>query len=108
MGSHPDWPKEKRGSNLPRIFLTHTPDYYQWGIEHQADLILAGHNHGGQIRLPLIGPVYSPAKTGTRYASGTYSSGKTVLHVSQGLSGQHPLRYHCLPEVTKLVLCSKK
>lgn len=105
MGTHPDWSCEKQNCDTFRLFLTHTPDYYQWGINHAADLILAGHNHGGQICLPLIGPVYSPARTGTRYAGGTFSAGATVMHVSRGISGQHPLRYHCLPEVTKLVLC---
>ncbi|MCA9042095.1 MAG: metallophosphoesterase, partial [Planctomycetaceae bacterium] len=65
MSHHPHWTKEKQKPERLRIFLTHTPDYYQWGIDHQSDLILAGHNHGGQIRIPLIGPVYSPAKTGT-------------------------------------------
>ncbi|QDU79068.1 putative metallophosphoesterase [Polystyrenella longa] len=107
MNGHPDWPTEKRDPKTLRIFLTHTPDYYQWGVKHSADLVLAGHNHGGQIRIPLIGPVYSPSKTGTRYAAGTFSSGKTVMHVSRGVSGQHPLRFHCKPEVTKLMLCAQ-
>jgi predicted MPP superfamily phosphohydrolase len=66
--------------------------------------MLAGHNHGGQIRFPLIGPLISPSKWGTRYASGVFAEGNTIMHVSRGLSGEHPYRWNCPPELAKLVL----
>lgn len=108
MGAHPDWNREA-GSEVPfRLLLSHSPDHIKWAREHEVDLMLSGHNHGGQIRLPLIGPVYSPSRTGCRYASGTFEVGSTVLHVSRGISGQHPYRWNCMPEITELILTCKQ
>ncbi len=87
-----------------RLCLSHTPDNYAWARRHGMDLVLAGHNHGGQIRFPVIGSVLVPSRYGRRYDCGTFCEGGTVMHVSRGLGGQHPLRYGCRPEVTKLVL----
>src|SRR5262249_4631012 len=64
----------------------------------------AGHNHGGQIRFPVIGSVFVPSRYSRRYDCGTFYEPPTVLHVSPGLGGQEPVRYNCRPEVTKLVL----
>jgi hypothetical protein len=50
--------------------------------------------------------VLSPSWHGARHASGTFDLPPTVLHVSRGLSGVHPLRYACPPEVTRLMLLS--
>ena len=41
---------------------------------------------------------------GVRYASGVFEAGETLLHVSRGVSGYHPLRWRCRPELTQLVL----
>lgn len=90
-----------------RILLSHTPDNIAQARRQQVDLMLSGHNHGGQIRLPVIGPVYCPSRFGCHYAEGLYFESPTLLHVSRGLSGRHPLRYRCLPEITKLVLRKK-
>jgi uncharacterized protein len=66
--------------------------------------MLAGHNHGGQIRLPLIGPLITPSIFGSRYAGGLYHESPTLLHVSRGIAGVHPLRFNCPPELALLVL----
>jgi predicted MPP superfamily phosphohydrolase len=87
-----------------RLLLSHTPDNIRWAQKHQVDLMLAGHNHGGQIRLPLVGSVFSPSRYGRRYDMGTFFEPPTLLHVSRGLGGQHPVRYNCRPEVAKLIL----
>ncbi|HEV3263827.1 MAG TPA: metallophosphoesterase [Gemmataceae bacterium] len=87
-----------------RLCLSHTPDNLSWARRHGIDLMLAGHNHGGQVRFPVIGSVYVPSRHGRRYDCGTFHEPPTLLHVSRGLAGQHPLRYNCRPEVTKLVL----
>jgi predicted MPP superfamily phosphohydrolase len=72
------------------------------------DIVLAGHTHGGQIILPVVGPVYSPSLSGCRFPSGLYSSGTTVMHVSRGLAGMHPIRFGSRPEITRLVLRSSR
>jgi len=66
--------------------------------------MLSGHVHGGQIRLPWIGSILVPSRYGRRYDCGTFAEAPTLLHVSRGVSGEHPLRYHCKPEVTLLTL----
>jgi predicted MPP superfamily phosphohydrolase len=87
-----------------RLCLSHTPDNIGWARRHGIDLMLAGHVHGGQIRLPLIGSVVIPSRYGRRYDCGTFDESPTVLHVSRGLGGDQPLRFHCRPEVSKLIL----
>jgi predicted MPP superfamily phosphohydrolase len=87
-----------------RLCLSHTPDNIRWAQEHKIDLMLAGHTHGGQIRFPIVGSLLVPSRYGRRYDCGTFSEPPTVMHVSRGLAGQHPVRYLCRPEVTRIVL----
>jgi predicted MPP superfamily phosphohydrolase len=87
-----------------RLCLSHSPDHIAWARDHGVDLMLAGHVHGGQVRLPGIGSLVVPSRYGRKYDGGTYDEAPTVLHVSRGLSGQEPLRINCRPEVTKLIL----
>lgn len=89
-----------------RLLLAHTPDQLDWARSHSIDLMLAGHTHGGQVRLPWLGPVVAPSLYGVRHASGTFFLEPTLLHVSRGIAGTKPLRYNCLPELAKLVLCA--
>jgi predicted MPP superfamily phosphohydrolase len=87
-----------------RLCLSHTPDNLPWARRAGIDLMLSGHVHGGQIRFPLFGSVLVPSLYGRRYDCGVFDEPPTVLHVSRGLSGDQPLRYRCLPEVTLLTL----
>jgi hypothetical protein len=84
-------PRDESGLPL-RILLAHAPDQFAWACRHDFDLILAGHNHGGQVRLPVLGAILAPSLSGTRYASGAFCRGNSVLHVS------------CPPEIALLVL----
>jgi predicted MPP superfamily phosphohydrolase len=87
-----------------RLCLSHTPDNIRWARRAGVDLMLSGHVHGGQIRFPVFGSVLVPSLYGRRYDCGTFAEVPTLLHVSRGLSGDHPLRYGCRPEVTLLTL----
>ena len=73
-----------------RLLLSHSPDLLpraaRWGI----DLMLSGHNHGGQIRLPVIGPVFMPSLYSRRFDRDFFRAGPTLLHVSQGVAGRAP------------------
>jgi uncharacterized protein len=86
------------------ILLSHSPDQLPWARRHGFQLMLAGHTHGGQIRLPGLGPIICPSRYGVWYASGVFDRPPTLLHVSRGLSGVHPLRFNCPPELTLLEL----
>lgn len=98
-------------STLPaaafRLLLSHSPDQIQWARAHHMDLMLAGHTHGGQIQLPLFGPVYCPSWYDTRYANGLFWEDPTMLVVSRGVSGREPLRISCRPEISRLTLVSR-
>ncbi len=100
MGDHPEWSAD----DSFRLLLSHTPDNLPRARRERVDLMLSGHVHGGQVVLPIFGPVYAPSKYGVKYAGGVYHEPPTLLHVSRGLSGRHPLRFRCRPEVTRLVL----
>lgn len=91
-----------------RVLLSHSPDQLRWSRRNNFDLMLAGHNHGGQIRLPWIGPIVAPSRYGVKYASGLFYEPPTLLHVSRGVAGLHPIRLNCRPEITRLVLRSKR
>lgn len=102
LGHNPDFTPV--GDSDFRILLSHSPDTFDWAVAQDVDLVLAGHNHGGQVQLPVIGPVYSPSRYGVKYAGGTFAQGKTLLHVSRGLAGRHPLRLNCRPELVQIRL----
>lgn len=87
-----------------RLLLSHTPDEYAWARENRFDLMLAGHNHGGQIRLPLFGALITPSRFGCRYAGGLYDERPTLMHVSRGIAGLHSVRFNCPPELALLTL----
>lgn len=87
-----------------RLCLSHTPDNLPWCKRHGVRLMLSGHVHGGQIRLPLLGSVFVPSMYGRRYDMGVFQEGPTILHVSRGLAGKEPLRFRCSPQVTRIVL----
>lgn len=94
-------------ANLPegfRLLISHTPDNIAWARQHGIRLMLSGHNHGGQVRLPIIGSMFVPSKYSRRYDMGTFYRAPTLLHVNRGLGGKEPIRVRCRPQVTRLIL----
>lgn len=87
-----------------RLLLSHSPDQLRWARRNGIELMLAGHTHGGQGRLPLVGPILSPSIYGSRYASGDFYQAPTTMHVTRGLGGVHLLRINCRPELSLLTL----
>lgn len=95
---------EKQDEGVLRIGVSHSPDQIPWARRRKHDLLLAGHTHGGQIRVPGIGPLVSPSRHGSRFASGVFFLAPTLVHVSRGVAGTHPVRWWCKPEVSVLEL----
>jgi hypothetical protein len=89
------------GRQQLKVLLTHNPDIVEEVNGVGLDLVLAGHTHGGQVRLPLIGPLVVPSIYGTRYACGLFDFGKTKMYVNRGLGVvPPPVRFLVRPEIT--------
>ena len=87
-----------------RILLAHYPLVVENIKEGAYDLILSGHGHGGQVRLPFIGALIVPYGV-NGYQVGTYSTPAGRLHVSSGLGTYYlPVRFFCRPEITLIEL----
>jgi hypothetical protein len=92
------------------ILLAHEPDYADRVARQVApksvDLQLSGHSHGGQVRLPLMRPLYLP-ELAKKYISGLYKIGPLTLYTNSGLGTVGvPVRWNCPPEITLLTLRS--
>ncbi len=92
----------------PVIYLVHEPDYIDIFRNHPrfplVDLMLSGHSHGGQIRLPLVGPLVLPPM-GKLYSEGLYRFGKLQLYVNRGIGTVGvPFRLNCPAEITHFTL----
>lgn len=92
---------EDAAGKSPRILLSHHPDYLDLYSRLNYDLVLSGHVHGGQIRLPGIGPLYAPGQGFLpTYGGGRYKKGHTTMVVSRGLGGtSFPIRINNPPEI---------
>lgn len=86
-----------------RLLLNHNPDAKVMLRSHDWDLMLCGHTHGGQLRLPLIGAPYAPVRD-KRYIHGLHSWENRWLHITSGVGNLHGVRFNCRPEVTVLTL----
>jgi predicted MPP superfamily phosphohydrolase len=95
---------EDAPAGIFRLLLSHTPDHLAWAARHKVDLMFAGHVHGGQVCLPVFGPLVMPSRHGRSLDRGWFQQGKTQLYVSKGLGGTHPVRWNCPPEVMLLTL----
>ena len=81
----------------PSVLLTHSPDVY-YDIKQPVDLILAGHVHGGQVRLPKA--IIVPSKYGTKFACGDFNETGNRMIVTKGLGTSIlPLRFNAVPEI---------
>ncbi len=95
-----------RPPGVPVLLLSHNPDILPQ-VPPSVGLTLCGHTHGGQIRLPLVGPVITSSRYGRRFVSG-WVEGPARGYVSRGLGvTQLPLRLACPPELTALTLSPK-
>jgi hypothetical protein len=94
--------------NEPIILLCHGPDYADHLLALPAgqavDLMLSGHSHGGQIRLPFLGALVLPPM-GRKYIEGWFRLGDLQLYVNRGIGTVGvPFRFDCPPEITVLTL----
>ncbi len=108
------------GADLPRamhgvprdtatLLLSHNPAIIEEAAELRIPLVLSGHTHGGQVRLPLIGCVYGRSDEKMRFKKGRDRLGRTQIYVSRGLGTVVlPVRYGCPSEIPHFVLESRR
>lgn len=89
---------------VPCLGLSHHPDVIDLLGGRRVDLLLCGHTHGGQIRVPFFGSIVVPSRHEARYASGFHREERVLMYVSRGIGAIPPLRILCRPEVATFVL----
>ncbi len=91
-------------AGAPIIALTHSPDVFP-RVPKRVTLTLAGHTHGGQVRLPLLGAPVVPSRYGQRYAQGLSVEDGHALFVTTGIGTSIlPVRFGVPPEIVILTL----
>lgn len=95
-----------------QILLYHSPELAPQAAEHGLALYLCGHTHGGQVRLPFIGPVFTSSQLGRRFVMGLYRVGRMSLYVSRGVGleglSMPRIRFLAPPEVTLVTIMSPR
>jgi uncharacterized protein len=89
------------------VLLAHDPNQAERARRtyDRVDLVLSGHTHGGQVRVPWLGAVRNPAERGDLYQEGLRRRPWTQVYVSRGIGTVHlPIRFLCRPEVAVLRL----
>ncbi len=111
---HPDLdlaaPRGLQSAQEPVILLAHEPDYADRVVRHGGvDLMVSGHTHGGQVRLPIVGAPYLPP-LGRKFAEGFFRLQNGVqLYVNRGIGTVGiPFRFDCRPELTVFTLRSSQ
>ena len=88
------------------IVLSHRPELFEEYVNMQADLVLTGHAHGGQVRIPFVGGLIAPNQgLFPHYTEGVYSKDNTDMVVSRGLGNSViPVRINNTPELVMITL----
>ncbi|HVN22331.1 MAG TPA: hypothetical protein VMT71_00055, partial [Syntrophorhabdales bacterium] len=100
---HPDLEAALQGlrPDIPTLLLSHRPEIFPQAAERRIPLTLAGHWHGGQIKLSLPGVALSLAHLRTRYVEGLFRIGESRLYVNRGIGTTFtPIRLNAPPEIT--------
>ena len=88
----------------PCIVISHHPDIIELVESRRIDLLLCGHTHGGQIRLPFFGPIVVPSRHEGEFAAGFHRVRNVLMYVSRGIGAIPPVRVLCQPEVAMFTL----
>jgi uncharacterized protein len=102
-----DLPRAMRGipNGAPTVLLSHNPSIIDMAAEMGINLVLSGHTHGGQVRLPVVGTIYGKSEEKLRFKVGRDSLGPTQIYVSRGIGTVVlPVRYGCPAEIPHFIL----
>jgi predicted MPP superfamily phosphohydrolase len=94
-----------RPKETPTVLLAHDPERFREAVQHDVDLVLSGHTHGGQIAVPFLSERLSLAHLTHHYHVGIYKKGRSTLYVHPGLGTTGPpMRLGVAPAVVVLRL----
>ncbi len=104
---------EKTFSGIPEnafvILLTHSPDIIYDAVKYKPELVLCGHTHGGQVKIPFTKKaLYVPSVYGSRFLEGLFHIDGTYMYVNRGIGNSHlRMRFMSIPEITVFTLHRK-
>lgn len=92
------------------LLLSHRPEYLEMYDQYPVDLVLTGHAHGGQFRLPFVGGVYAPGQgIFPKYTAGLYETDDLEMYVGTGIGNSViPVRIFNPPEILTIILETQK
>lgn len=101
-------PRIRNIANEPVILMCHPPDFADAlvanGVSKSVALMVSGHTHGGQVRMPFVGAMQLPPM-GKKYVEGWFRAGNMQFYVNRGLGAVGvPFRFDCPPEITLFTL----
>ena len=91
-------------SKMPTVLLSHNPDEKEAVAARHWGLMLSGHTHGGQLRVPWLGATpFAPVRD-KRFVSGLHRWNERWIHVTKGIGNVYGMRINCPPEISFLTL----
>jgi predicted MPP superfamily phosphohydrolase len=91
------------GNNPPHLVLCHNPDSKELLRNYPWDLMLCGHTHGGQLRIPFLGAPLAPVRDKSMI-EGLHSWDGRLIHITRGVGNLHGIRINCPPQINILHL----
>ncbi|WP_171681868.1 metallophosphoesterase [Paenibacillus planticolens] len=112
LTGNPDITMTLQGANTQMftLLLSHCPDFADEAAALPIDLQLSGHSHGGQVRLPVVGALFTPLQA-KNYVMGLYEvpDSKMLVYTNRGIGTTFlPFRFLCRPEITVITLQKRK
>ena len=97
---------EGTGDLSPKLLLAHAPNIFSSAVQSKVDLVMAGHTHGGQVRLPFLGAIIAPGQGFfPEFDYGLFSSDNTTMIINGGLGESVlPVRFFNRPEIVLITL----
>ncbi len=103
-----DLAKAQRGisDSRPKVLLAHAPSIFNKAVTDGIDVMMVGHTHGGQVRFPFIGAIWTPGGGFLpKYDYGSFSKNKTTMIINGGLGETLlPIRFSNKPEIVLIKL----
>jgi len=103
---HDDLPAALEGTENGefRLVITHHPDLIDDPSSSEVGLVLAGHTHGGQVHMPILGPVHVSCRKPRERARGLVHANGTTMYVTRGAGEALPIRFRCPREIPLITL----